>query len=136
LEKFIEPSHIIKELGGDEDWEYRYVEPIEGENAKMEDIGTKQSLLEAREALVKEFESATLQWLRQPGGTEGSAIQANRNDLAKQLKENYWTLDPYIRARSLYDRLGNIGADGQVNWYNKAAPTEATGPTTSADDVD
>ena len=39
LENFIHPSQIMKELEGDEDWEYKYVEVPENENPKMADKG-------------------------------------------------------------------------------------------------
>lgn len=117
LEEFITPSQIPKELGGDEDWEYTYIEPIEGENSSMEDTATRDEILKERAVLVKDFEEATKVWLRD--GNSESATQAgeSRNTIARQMKDNYWKLDPYIRARSVYDRQGVIGAGGVINFY-------------------
>ena len=137
LAEFIEPSQMLKELGGDEDWEYEYVEPVPGENDTMKDAEARSRLLEARENTVKQFESATLDWIQDPEGEKGQAAKARRDQIATQLREQYWKLDPYVRARSLYDRLGIISSDGKVTW--NAVTTSSTGqtqPEPSADDVD
>ncbi|KAH6886478.1 hypothetical protein B0T10DRAFT_81685 [Thelonectria olida] len=131
LEEFIAPGHIIKELEGEEAWEYKYIEPIAGENDKMKDTATRDRLLAAREELVKKFEHATRQWIRTPD----EVIKAEREHLSKQLREDYWNLDPYIRARTLYDRQGSIQGGGKTDWYSPK-PVAAAATETSADDVD
>lgn len=138
LEEFIEPSHIIKELEGDEDWEYKYIEPIAGENDKMKDTATRERLLESREELVKKFEHATREWIRNSEGDQAKDIKAEREKLAQQLKTDYWVLDQYIRARTLYDRQGAIQGGGKTDWYSapKASVPSAPVPSTSTDDVD
>lgn len=132
LEEYIEPGRIAKELGGDEDWEYKYVEPVPGENDKMKDTETREKLLLNRAELVKKFEAVTLDWIQNPEGEKGDSLKAERTKIAKELKEDYWQLDPYIRARSLYDRQGAIQAGGKVNWYGEAP----AGSETADDDVD
>jgi hypothetical protein len=54
------------------------------------------------------------------------------------LKVDYWNLDPYVRARSLYDRTGALKSDGNVDWYavKKEETNGTAAPETSADDVD
>ena len=127
----------MKELGGDEDWEYKYVEPVAGENDKMKDTATKDKLVKEREAIVEKFEALTVKWIDNPTGQDASGIKEEREATAKQLKEHYWTLDPYLRARSLYDRRGDISPDGRVDWYAKNEAAEAKPAIeTSADDVD
>ncbi|CAH0017510.1 unnamed protein product [Clonostachys rhizophaga] len=132
LEKFIEPSRILKELEGDEDWEYKYEEPIPGENDKMKDTATRDKLLASREDVVKKFEATTLEWIKKHDGTDGSSLKSKREQLATQLREGYWILDPYVRARSLYDRTGVIKPGGSVDFYS----TKTQAKETSADDVD
>ena len=138
LEEFIEPGQILKELGGDEDWEYQYVEPIPGENSKMNDTETRDRLLQSREEVAKQFEAATMEWIQQPDGEEGKANKARRDKIADELRKGYWILDPYLRARSLYDRIGVIQADGKAHWDNARVSTanRQLAPETSADDVD
>lgn len=138
LEEFIEPGQIIKELGGDQDWEYQYVEPISGENAKMDDTATRDQLLKSRADTVKQFETTTMDWIKKPDGEEGKAAKEKREKLATELREGYWKLDPHIRARSLYDRMRIIQPDGKVTWTAANAPQPAApgAPETSADDLD
>ncbi|KYK56674.1 CRAL/TRIO domain protein [Drechmeria coniospora] len=126
LEKFIAANQIIKDLGGDEDWEFTYVEPREGENDAMMDTNTRDRLLKGRAELYKEFEAATQKWIQAPDSQEGKEAAAERPKLAEKLRVDYWTLDPYVRSRSLYDRIGNILPGGGVNWYNKDKNATAT----------
>lgn len=125
LSQFIAPDQIIKELGGDEDWEYRYVEPVPGENDKMQDVDTRDRLLKARDELATQFEAATKRWIQHPDGEAAEVAKAERDRLAAQLRENYWQLDPYVRARSLYDRLGVIQGGATAQWYRKTVTTAA-----------
>lgn len=134
LEEFIEPSHIIKELEGDEDWEYKYEEPAQGENDLMKDTETRDRLLKTRAELYKEFEAATRAWIRSPDSEPGTAAKEQRAKIAEQLKADYWRLDPYVRSRSLYDRRGDLLPGGSVNWYKKGAATKASGNGVEASD--
>ena len=148
LETFVERSHITKELGGDDSWEYKYLEPSPGENNPMSDDVTKQRLLDERAAVVKDFESTTQQWISTPQGDD--SLKPKRNELAERLRSGYWQLDPFIRARSLYDRTGLIKEGGIIQFYDSPdsviAPTPLTqtpvrtnGPLPAghgADDVD
>jgi hypothetical protein len=139
LQEFIEPGRILKELGGDEDWEYKYVEPIAGENDLMKDNEARENLLGAREKLVKEYEDATVQWIQKSGDSKD--VSGKRDTLATQLRESYWKLDPYLRARSLYDRQGILQGIGATKWYEapaaKAVAVDGNGSLeTSINDVD
>jgi hypothetical protein len=134
LEEYIAPDHLIKELDGDENWEYKYVEPVAGENDKMKDTQTRDRLLAEREEVVKKFEQTTRDWIRHPEGEQGKELKVEREKISKQLKEGYWVLDPYIRARTLYDRQGAIQSGGKTDWYSLKPPSAVAG--TSADDLD
>ncbi|OAA74860.1 CRAL/TRIO domain protein [Akanthomyces lecanii RCEF 1005] len=109
----IAPDRLIKELGGDLDWEYKYVEPVEGENDIMKDTATRDRLQAERQEIANRFEAATRKWVE----ASTPEINAERASLAKELCVNYWKLDPYIRARSLYDRNGNMRGGKKVAWY-------------------
>ncbi|KAK8097865.1 uncharacterized protein PG998_013351 [Apiospora kogelbergensis] len=110
LSQYIDPEGLPKELGGKDPWEYSYVEPITDENAKMRDTVTKEQLLAARA-----FEEATRQWISKPKDED---TKTRRNELAARIiKENYWQLDPYIRARSLWDRIGMRTPEGDINYF-------------------
>ena len=127
LAEFVERSHIITELGGDDSWTYQYVEPIAGENKLLSDGVTRQRLLDERAAVVKDYETTTQQWIRDPHSAD--ALQQKRSELTKRLRTGYWELDPYLRARTLYDRTGIIREGGQIQYYgspNSTTHSEAT----------
>ncbi|KAK2045138.1 CRAL/TRIO domain-containing protein [Colletotrichum somersetense] len=141
MSEFIEPGRILKELDGQEDWDYKYVEPIDGENDKMKDTATRDILVSGREDLIHEYEEATLQWIKEARTDKETAIKARRDELARKLRDDYWKLDPYIRAKCFLDRTGVIREGGEINMYSKGAlAPQATNGTpavdTSADDVD
>ncbi|KAJ9149141.1 Phosphatidylinositol transfer protein CSR1 [Coniochaeta hoffmannii] len=144
VEEFIDSKHIPKELDGEEDWEYKYVEPVPGENDRMKDIDTRDRILAERQQQYRDFESATIRWIQNPDGDEGKQVKAEREAVASKLSIGYWNLDPYVRARSLYDRTGVIKPGGKVDFYPAAdeASKPGGGPPapaiydTSADDVD
>jgi hypothetical protein len=146
MEEFIPLKHIPKDLEGEEDWTYQYVEPVEGENDKLADTTTRDRLLAARAGLYKEYEDATLEWIRNPEGDKAAEIKARRNEIAGRLREDYWVVDPYLRARSYYDRIGVLLPGGKIDWYPEpkktsgdngtAAAPAAAAVETSADDID
>jgi len=132
LEQFIPKSQIIKELGGSEDWEYKFIEPVPGENTQMNDQSGKQRLQDDRHRTVQEYQKKTFEWIAGNGSAKGE-----RDVLAKKLHENYWQLDPFVRARTVYDRTGMIGKNGKINFYPATAPVGGGIPTSGgADDLD
>ena len=91
----------------------------------MTDDATRQKLLDERAAVVKEFETATQRWVRDSETSD--ILKQKRNELAERLRSGYWQLDPFIRARSLYDRSGLIQKGGVVQFYD--SPESAIAPT-------
>ncbi|KAI1003519.1 CRAL-TRIO domain-containing protein [Podosphaera aphanis] len=114
MEAFVDRTQILKDLGGDDDWTYEYIEPVPGENDLMKDTEAKEKLLQERQNVVKDFENTTLEWIH-AGSTESTAINQKRQEIAKSMKESYWRLDPYIRARTYYDRIGLLNPGGIIN---------------------
>ncbi|KAL4790387.1 CRAL-TRIO domain-containing protein [Aspergillus venezuelensis] len=120
LEKFIDRNQLIAELGGNEDWEYEYIEPHPDENQTMHDTATRDSLLAERQSLGEEFLSATSRWASaaQVGDpTELKEAYEQREDIIEQIRVNYWDLDPYVRARNNLDRTGVIQDGGWIEMY-------------------
>ncbi|OAP65628.1 hypothetical protein AYL99_01600 [Fonsecaea erecta] len=117
LEKFIPRSQIIKELDGDEDWEYKYAEPVPGENDAMKEEAPRNALNAERDIQVREYQNKTFEWISKGTGPDVDKIKEERHALARQLNANYWKLDKYVRARTYYDRTGMIGPDGKINFY-------------------
>ncbi|USW58988.1 Putative CRAL-TRIO lipid binding domain, CRAL/TRIO domain, CRAL/TRIO domain superfamily [Septoria linicola] len=127
LEQFIPRSQIMKDLGGDEDWTYSYPEPQADEDAQMKDTATRDKILAERKELVNSYEQETAKWMHGEDKGEG------RTRLAQRLAENYWKLDPYVRARSMYDRSNVIQPGGKLDFYPKSATPAAAGGN---DDID
>jgi hypothetical protein len=140
MEVFVPASNIINELAGSEDWSYKYIEPVPGENDKMKDTETRDKLLTQREGIVDEYEKLTVEWIHGEGDIDG--VKKKRHEIAGKLSEDYWRLDPYIRARSYYDRVGLINEGGRLQFYKGRAvetvpAANGTKPVeTSADDID
>lgn len=121
ITEYIAPDQLVKELGGTNPWDYAYVPPVDGENAKMADTATRDALVARRKALAAAFEDKTREWARVAEAAPTDTIQIatvkrERDAIAKDLAANFWELDPYLRARSLYDRLGVFKGNGQVDW--------------------
>lgn len=111
LENYIPRERIFKELGGPEDWEYKYIEPEQNENKRMNDTTTREALEEERRDIVKELLTTTSSWISATGTKSNEQIKTSktrRDELAEQLSANYWKLDPYVRARNCLDRAGVI----------------------------
>lgn len=99
---------------------------------------------------MKEYESVTQDWIKETvaagsgAGVEGqehkgekhkeekekgkegkegkeTPLQSKRTELAQQLRTGYWQLDPYLRAKTLYDRLGIIREGGKIQFYDSEA---------------
>ncbi|KAF2813743.1 CRAL/TRIO domain-containing protein [Mytilinidion resinicola] len=149
LEAFIPRKQIPKELGGDEDWSYKYVEADPAENAIQANIEPRDQLLAARSEIVRKYEGTILDWIRSAGKesadekASSESVRVQRDALAEDLKKNYWELDPYLRARSYYDRTGVIQAGGVLDFYPSKEPPKAESAKpvlnkveTSPDDLD
>ncbi|KAK5126467.1 hypothetical protein LTR85_010703 [Meristemomyces frigidus] len=128
LQQWIPKSRIMRELGGEEDYNYSYIEPREGENEIMADTATRDKIVAERKELVSSYESETLAWVHGEDAGEG------RSRLAQRLAENYWRVDPYVRARSLYDRMGMLGAGSKLDFYPKAGGSAGGAAAAGHDD--
>jgi hypothetical protein len=86
----------------------------------MKDESTRDQLLTSRRKTVEAFEKATQRWLSAgTAGQDSKQLQDERNSLANKLKEGYWQLDPYLRARTFYDRTKMIRGDGRIVFYDE-----------------
>ncbi|PGH26625.1 hypothetical protein AJ80_01754 [Polytolypa hystricis UAMH7299] len=108
LENFISRSKILKDLGGDDIYHYEYIEPEAAELTKQHDEAQLKLLMAKRLEQVSEFERETLAWIStaKEAGDKGTEHKKRRDVLAYQMATGYWQLDPFVRATSLYDRLG------------------------------
>lgn len=119
LARFIPQENLQKCYGGRDSWEYKYIEPVDGENGRMQ--SEKKDEIEAeRSELIRQFERLSLEWASvKPGSVDAIWRVTERSELAERLRESFWILDPYVRARTYYHRAGVIDALGAVD-YNAA----------------
>ncbi|XWW96331.1 hypothetical protein V2A60_004304 [Cordyceps javanica] len=118
LFKYIDPNQVLKEHGGQDNFKYEYEEPIMDENFKMQNTITRNYLLLERQMLVEQFEDVTKEWVMNAQGTDRAAeVSGRRNQICAELTANFWELDPYVRARSLYDRRGCLSGTGNLQYH-------------------
>lgn len=116
LLEFIDKSNLQKNFGGEDDWEYEYIEPSPGENYRMQSEKKDDARAE-RDELMVQFENLTLEWAAlDPTSEEGKEKAAGRSALAGKLGGSFWKLDPYVRARTYYHRAAVIDEQGNVNY--------------------
>jgi hypothetical protein len=127
---------IPPELVPAKEWEWEYVEQVPGENKLLEDTDTHDDLQQERLRLARNYEEATLTWVNPTGPDcdEAKSFAIDRRKvLAEQLRQNYWHLDPYVRARSYLDRKGILGPHGVLNFYPSAGNTKIVDYTNEID---
>ncbi|KAG0207660.1 hypothetical protein BGX28_001178 [Mortierella sp. GBA30] len=102
---------------------YQYLEPVPGENDSMKDVATKATLIAERDALSVKYEAKTREWIRLDEGKDGAVTQ-EREDIVTELHQQYYKMEPYIRARNQFHRMDASGKsvlqpDGTTVWtYN------------------
>lgn len=95
-----------------------YKGPAEGENERMHAGEEKKAEVQGeRHELIEQFEKLSIEWAKlEPGSAEATRKYADRRKLAEKLGQSYWTLEPYVRARTYYHRVGVIDASGKVDY--------------------
>lgn len=116
LEAYIPRDQMMKELGGKEDYVWKYHEPVEGENEKMKDTETRDKLLAQRKEIVNQYETSVKDWIK------GNAKFDDRLPLAQKLADNYFELDPYVRQRNYMDRMGLITPSVDMSVFDVNSP--------------
>ncbi|KAI1359094.1 CRAL/TRIO domain-containing protein [Xylaria arbuscula] len=107
---FIAVENLQASYGGRDSFEYEYVEPVEGENARLAEAEKRAEIEQERNELVDEFELRTTEWASLAADTSAGKEKASRRtEVAEHLSRNYWKLDPYIRARTYFHRTGMVG---------------------------
>ncbi|KAJ2725970.1 phosphatidylinositol transfer protein csr1 [Coemansia sp. Benny D115] len=102
MQSFIDKSQIIKDMGGDMPFEYKYVYPTKDENIKMFDTEGRMNAEAKLKSAVDRFMECTRAWTGKPG-VEGYSDES-RLEAAADFNSAALALDPYIRARFLYER--------------------------------
>ncbi|KAG7285949.1 hypothetical protein NEMBOFW57_008245 [Staphylotrichum longicolle] len=117
LARFIAQEDLQKCYGGKDHWDYKYIAPVEGENDKL--MSEKKEEIDAeRRELIRQFEQLSLEWakVKEPESVDAKHKVTKRSELAEWLRETHWKLDPYVRARTYYHRVGVIDPVGAVDY--------------------
>lgn len=126
----------MKEFGGDEDYTFEYIEPQPGENDAMKDTLKRKEVIAKQQALADELQEATKQWIEAAKSNDEAGVQSwktKREELASNFAKGYWEADPYIRARSQYDRNGVILGGGKTSFYLEQDSKDTTAVATAAE---
>ncbi|KAK0389141.1 hypothetical protein NLU13_2716 [Sarocladium strictum] len=116
MAQFIPKDNLQKCYGGDDKYEYKYAEPVVGENECMQSEEKKVKILGERDELAEQFVQHTVEWVSlDPVSELGQEKNRQRGDVIRDLEENSWQLDPYIRSTTFYHRAGVLGRQGEVN---------------------
>ncbi|KAJ1726366.1 phosphatidylinositol transfer protein csr1, partial [Coemansia biformis] len=106
LAPFIDPEQLPVEIGGCKEFSYGYRLPLAAENSHMADVAARDAVEARYVKAVDTFVLATRRWLDDEGEPELAAH--GRAAARDALREAAFAMDPYIRAHTLYHRLGFI----------------------------
>lgn len=101
---YIDLDDLMEELGGRKEFEYRYVPPTASENSCMSNREARKAAEEKFAEMAAKCQDQTKKWVS--GDSEYD--EEERNLTKQNLYDSVVALDPYIRARTLYHRLGLI----------------------------
>lgn len=109
LEKWISKDQLMADIGGDDSYEWNYLEPNAKDNGLKEENSEKLAeIKQERAKLFEEFTAKTVEWIESRTHEESKSLHQERLSISKKLSENYKIYDGLIRNRSIYDRLGYV----------------------------
>jgi hypothetical protein len=129
LTNFISVENIPKDHGGKREYEYEYISPQEGENDHMKDTEARDRILAERDALFDQYDSLTAEWIA-TAPDDSQDVKAKRDAIAEEIQKNYWKLDPYVRARCVYDRDGTFSEMQELLHKHAVRTVTTTEPET------
>ncbi|ORX74272.1 CRAL/TRIO domain-containing protein [Linderina pennispora] len=105
IAQYIDMDELIEEVGGNKPFGYKYVPPQSDENKRMQDMENRRVCEAALEHAVNRYESATREWVETGTAPEG------RTQARDAVLKAASSLDPYVRAHTLYHRIGFVQPD-------------------------
>lgn len=108
LEKHIENKWIPKDIDGGDQFQPTWIEPNPEDDKLMLDTETRDKIKKEREELVQQFIDATVRWIESTNDEENNKWREEKRKLGKALAANYIRLDPYIRSKNNFDRMGCV----------------------------
>ncbi|KAJ2496395.1 phosphatidylinositol transfer protein csr1 [Coemansia sp. RSA 1972] len=108
LAPFIDRKCLPVELGGSKAFKYEYVVPKISENTCMGDVKARGITERSFGDAVNAYERATRTWLERSSDDVSVDAGQDRDSAREAVCKAADALDPYVRARTLYHRLGLI----------------------------
>ncbi|PWN53091.1 hypothetical protein IE53DRAFT_384440 [Violaceomyces palustris] len=110
----VPPERLAKIMGGENQTEFEFVEPKEGENDLVKDQEGRKRTWGKYMSLAKEYENVTKQWCA--SGGKDADVNAQRELLVKKLRLAQFECEPYFRGLTVYHRNGTLDGQGIVTW--------------------
>lgn len=85
----------------------------------MDELDEKRRVENIRKDIIEKYEKATARWTKEELTTDMTGAGDERGQLVEGLKQNYWVLDKFVRARTYCDRTGILGIGGKVNFSSE-----------------
>ncbi|KAG0038496.1 hypothetical protein BGZ82_011777 [Podila clonocystis] len=111
LEEFVARDQLMKNQSyeGEDEVPYQYIDPRPEENKLLsEDPEAKQRALARRKEMELTFERLTEVWQGQKQLSSSAAVIQERHEVGSKLAETWWAAEPFVRARTVYHRIGAI----------------------------
>ncbi|KAI9298289.1 CRAL/TRIO domain-containing protein [Neoconidiobolus thromboides FSU 785] len=112
LTEFIDPSQLRETQGGTGELDYEYIGPVEGEDRIIEDQTGYNVANKAFVAAWDKFDLINKKW----ANSENDEFDQERKDTISEMRDAYKKVDPYVRAPTVYHRLGVYKGYNQVDW--------------------
>ncbi|WFD14703.1 hypothetical protein MARU1_000709 [Malassezia arunalokei] len=105
------PQYICEDtIGGDQVDVVKWVEPLPGEKEGLDRNDPKrQEMWKSYRDISRDYEEVTKKWIISDG--QDDTLNAERDLQSKRLRLKFIELEPFIRARSMYQRAGIINED-------------------------
>jgi hypothetical protein len=118
LQEFIPAENLPPRLSGTDPYEYYYPPPRTEDDLRLLDANERNKRQKEFMTISDRFLEATRQWMNEINNKNDKAADAfkARDPIAAEMNTAYFKLDPYIRSRTLYHRLGVLGEDGSCDW--------------------
>lgn len=108
LSEYIPLEFVTRNLGGNNPSEYKFIEPDLTENDFMNDSKKKAEVIAIRNNLREKFIDQTTHWIKSTNEAENEVNKKKKIEIADDLYTNFWEVDPYVRAKTVFDRNGFI----------------------------
>lgn len=106
--QYVDPKHIPRRLGGQDDYVPRYIEPTLQTSSRKAHDKVFHDLHEERRELLMLWLVVSVQWIEARTPEESFKYLKQKVKVGLVLAKNYIKLDPYYRSRGLVDRLGQL----------------------------